>query len=115
MQDMLAQIAADDAVLSPVQPLSAPVKYTFEERARIAQVFFDPPLSAKDDRNLDRRIAIVENFASLCTRRERRPRKPRQLWEDDTATSSSDDDKSDIDIKSEGSDSDMPLGCQFPL
>lgn len=111
MQDMLAQIATDDAVLSPVQPLPAPVRYAFEERARIAQVFFDPPLSAKNGRTLDRHIAIVDDFASLCTRRERRPRKPRQSWEDDTATSSSDDDTSDVDIKSESSDSEAPLPC----
>ena len=53
------------------------MKYAFEERARIAQVFFHPPLSAKDDGNLDKQIAVVNDFASLCTRRERRPRKPR--------------------------------------
>jgi len=38
MQDMLAQITVNDAVLSPVQPPPAPVKYAFEERARIAIV-----------------------------------------------------------------------------
>ncbi|KAL9040656.1 MAG: hypothetical protein Q9214_004396 [Letrouitia sp. 1 TL-2023] len=54
MQDMLAQIAVDEAVLSPVQPSPPPAKYTFEERARIAQAFFDPPGSAKPNGNLDR-------------------------------------------------------------
>jgi Holliday junction resolvase RusA-like endonuclease len=47
MQDMFAQITVNDACLSPVQPSPAPVKYAFEERARIARVFFDPPSSAK--------------------------------------------------------------------
>ena len=75
----------------------------------------DLSLSAKDDRNLDRQIAIVDDFASLYTRRERRPRKPRQSWEDDTAISSSDNDTSDIDIKSESSDSDAPLPCPYLL
>ena len=114
MQDMLAQIAVNDAVLSPVQPLPAPVKYAFEERARIAQAFFDPPPSAKCDENLDRQITIVDDLVSLCTRRERRPRKPRQSWEDDTATSSSDG-STDVEIKSECSNSEVPLGCQFPI
>ena len=109
MQDMLAQIALNDAVLSPVQPLPAPVKYAFEERAHIPQAFFDPPPSAKRDGNLDRQITIVDDLVSLCTRRERRPRKPRQSWEDDTATSSSDD-TTDVEIKSECSDSEVPLG-----
>ncbi len=115
MQDMLAQIAVDDAVLSPVQPPPAPLKYAFEERARIAQAFFDPPSSPKGDRAFEQQIAIVNDLASLCTRQERRPRKPRQLWEDDTATSSSDDGTSDVDIKPEYSESDAPIGCQSPL
>jgi len=114
MQDMLAQLAVNDAILSPVQPCPAPVEYAFEENARIAQAFFDPPSSAKCDRNLDRQISIVDDLVSLCTRQERRPRKPRQSWEEDTATSSSDD-STDIDIKMERSDSDAPIGCQFPL
>ena len=37
LQDILAQRAADDAVLALVQPLPAPVKYAFEERTRIPQ------------------------------------------------------------------------------
>ena len=106
MQDMLAQIAADDAVLSPIQPLPAPMKYAFEERARIAQVFLDPPLSAKDGGNLDRQIAIIDDFISLCARRERCPRKLRQLWENNIATTSSDNNTPDIYIKLECSDSD---------
>ena len=76
-QDMLAQIGVNDVVLSPVQPLLVPVKYAFEERARIAQAFCDPPPSATCDGNLDRQIPIVDDLVSLCTRRERRPRKPR--------------------------------------
>jgi len=104
MQDMLAQLAVNDAVLSPVQPPPVPVEYAFEERARIAQAFFDPPSSAKCDGNLDRQISIVDDLVSLCTRQERRPRKPRRSWEDDTATSSSDD-TTDVEIKSEFSDS----------
>ncbi len=51
---------------------------------------------------------VAESEACL---RERRPRKPRQLWEDDTSTSSSDDDTSDIEIKSECADSDTAPGC----
>jgi len=114
MQDMLAQLAVDDAILSPVQPPPVPVEYAFEERARIAQAFFDPPSSAKCDGNLDRQISIVDDLVSLCNRQERRPRKPRQSWEDDTATSSSDD-TGDVEIKSEWADSDAPVGCQLPL
>ncbi len=114
MQDMIAQLAVNDAILSPVQPRPVPVKYAFEERARIAQAFFDPLSSAECDGNLDRQISIVDDLVSLCTRQERRPRKPRRSWEDDTATSSSDD-STDVDIKSECSDSDAPVGCQFPL
>ena len=115
MQDMLAQIAVNDAVLSPVQPPSAPVEYAFEERARIAQAFFDPPSSAKCNGNLDRQVLIVEDLVSLCVRQERRPRKPRRTWEESTATSLSDDDTSDVDIKLECSDSDTLPGCQFSL
>ncbi len=114
MQDMLAQLAVNDAVLFPVQPLSAPVEYAFEERARIGQAFFAPSSSAKSDGNLDRQIFIVNDLISLCTRRERRPRKPRRSWQDDVTTSSSDV-TIDIDIKPECSDSDAPLECQFPL
>jgi len=72
-----------------------------------------PPSSAKYDRNLDRQISIVDDLVSLCTRQERRPRKPRRLWEDNTVTGSSDD--TDVDIKSECSDSDVLVGCQFLL
>ena len=99
MQDILAQIAVNNTVLCPVQPPPAPVKYAFEERARIAQAFFDPPPSAKCDGNLDRQITIVDDLVSLCIRREWRPPKPRQSREDDNRTSSSDDDMSDVDIK----------------
>ena len=114
MQDILAQIAADDAVLSPIQPFPAPVKYAFEEGARIAQVFFHPLSPAKDAGNLDRQIAVVDHFALLYTRRERHPWEPRQSWEDNTAISSSDDDTSDVDIKSESSDCDALLPCLCP-
>ena len=75
---MFTQIAADDGVLSPIQPRSGPVRYAIEERARIAQLFFDPPLSTKDGMTLDRHIAIVDDFVSLYTRRKRRPQKSRQ-------------------------------------
>ena len=114
MQDILAQLAVHDAFLSPVQPPHAPVEYAFEERARIAQAFFHPSSSPKCDGNLDRQIIIVDDLASLCTRRERRPRKPCQSWEDGTTTSSSGN-TTDVDIKSECPDSEVPLGCQFPL
>ena len=114
-QDMLAQLAVNDALLSPVQPPLAPVEYAFEERARIAQAFFDPPSSAKCDGNLDRQITIVDDLASLCTRRERRPRKPRQSWDDKTATSSSDDVMPDTNVKSECSDSDTSITDQVPI
>ncbi len=115
MQDMLAQLAVNEAILSPVPSCPAPVEYAFEERARIAQAFFDPPASPRCERALERQITIVDDLASLCTRQERRLRKPRPLWEDSTATSSSDDETSDVDIKPEYSQSDAPLGCQFPL
>lgn len=114
MQDMLAQLAVNDTTLSPVQLFPAPVEYAFEERAHIAQAFFDLPPSAKCNGNLNWQIGIVDDLASLCTRRERRPRNPRQSWEDDPAKSSSDD-TSDAEIKSERSDADALLGCQFPI
>lgn len=114
MQDMLAQLAVNDPMLSPVQPRPAPVEYAFEERARIAQAFFDPPSSAKCDGKLDRQISIVDDLVSLCTRQERRLRKPHRQREDDTATSSSDD-TTDMEIKPECSDSDVPAGHHFPL
>ena len=46
MQDLLAQVAVDEAVPSPVQPRSPPIEYAFEERARIARALFDPLQSA---------------------------------------------------------------------
>lgn len=112
IQDMLTQLAVNGGALSPVQPPPAPVEYAFKERARIAHTFFDPPVSAEYDGNLDRQISIVEDFVSLCTRQEKRPRKPRQTREDDNTTSSSDE-TTDMDIKSECSKSDAPLGDQF--
>ncbi|KAL9613096.1 MAG: hypothetical protein Q9167_002353 [Letrouitia subvulpina] len=112
MQDMLAQLAVNHAALSPVEPLPAPVQYTFEERARIARAFFDPPPSTKGD--LDRKITLVDDLVSLCTRRERRSWKHRQSWEDNTATSSSEN-ITDIENKSERSNSEVPLKYQFPL
>jgi len=115
MQDMLAQLAVDETLLFPVQPPSASLKYAFEERARIAQAFFDPSSSPKGDRAFEQQIAIVDDLASLCTRQERRLRKPRQSWEDNIATSLSDDNTSDVDIKSECSESDASVECQFPL
>ena len=57
---------------------SGPVEYTFKERARIAQAFFNPPQSAEPGGNLERRTAVVDDLVSLCTRQERRPRKPRR-------------------------------------
>ena len=78
MQDMLAQITVGDTLLSPVQPPIVPVKYAFEERARIAQALFGPLSSAKGDGNLDRQINIVDDLILFYTRRERRPRKVRQ-------------------------------------
>ncbi|KAG8531641.1 uncharacterized protein KY384_003272 [Bacidia gigantensis] len=114
MQDMLAQLAVHGPILSPVQPRPAPVEYPFEERARIAQAFFDPPSSAECDGNPDRQISIVDDLVTLCTRQERRLRKPRRSWEDDTANSSSDD-NTDMEIKSEYSGSDVPAGHHFPL
>ncbi|KAI4209059.1 MAG: hypothetical protein LQ351_007980, partial [Letrouitia transgressa] len=112
MQDMLAQLAVNHAALSPVEPLPAPVQYTFEERARIARAFFDPPPSTKGD--LDRKITLVDDLVSLCTRRERRSWKHRQSWEDNTATSSSEN-IINIENKSERSNSEVPLEYQFPL
>ena len=115
MQDMLAQMAVDEAAPSPVQPRPAPIEYAFEERARIAQALFDPPQSAKAGGNLERQIAVVDDMISLCTRQERRPRKPRQSWDEKTATSSSDDDISDTNVKSECSDPDTSMTDQVPL
>ena len=115
MQDMLAQLAGNDLILSPVQPRPAPLEYAFEERTRIAQAFFDSPSSARCDNNLDRQISIVDDLVSLCTHQERRLRKPRQSWEDDTAISSSNENTSNMEIKWEYSDPEAPLECQFPL
>lgn len=115
MQDMLAQIAVDETVLSPVQPPPASVEYSFEERACIAQAFFDPPGSAKPDGNLDRQISIVGDLISLCARQERRPRKPRQSWDDKAAINLSDDPTSDVDINPESSDMDATVEDRFPL
>ncbi len=70
---------------------------------------------AKHDRNLDGQTTIIEDFVSLCNRQKWRSRKPRRTWENNTATSLSDNDTSDVDIKSECSESDTPLQYQFPL
>lgn len=78
IQDMLAQLTANNLILFPVQPRPVSIKYTFEERARIAQAFFDLLSFAKYNANLDRQIFIVDDLISFCTRQERRPRKPRQ-------------------------------------
>ena len=115
MQDMLALMAVDEAAPSPVQPPPAPIEYAFEERARIAQTLFDPPQSAKPDGNLERQIAIVDDLISLCTRRERRPRKSRRSWEDKMVINSSDDHVSDTAIQSECSDTDTSVTDQAPL
>lgn len=114
MQDMLAQLAINDPILSPVQSRPVPVEYAFEERARISQAFFDPPSSAKCDGKLDRQIFIVDDLVSLCSRQERRPRKSRPSWEDNTATSSLDD-PTNVEIKSKCSDFNAPVGHQLPL
>lgn len=114
MQDMLAQLAINDVVLSSVQSSSIPVEYAFEKRAHIVQVFFDPSSFVNCDENLDRRIFIVDDLISLCTRQERRPRKSRQSWKNNIVTSFSND-STDMNIKSECSNFDVPIGCQFSL
>lgn len=60
---------------------------------------------------------LVDDLISLCTRQERRPRRPRQSWEDKAATSRSDDDTPniDVDINMECSDLDAPIGYRIPL
>jgi len=114
MQDMLAQLAINDSMLFLVQPRPASVEYIFEKRARIAQAFFDSPSFAKCNGKLGRQISIVDDWVSLCTRQERRLRKPHRQRKNDTATSSSDD-TTDMEIKSECSDSDVSAGHYFPL
>ena len=78
MQNMLAQITVNNVALFFVQSSSAPIKYVFEKRARIARVFFDLLLFAKHNKNLDRQITIIEDFVSLCNRQKRRSRKFRR-------------------------------------
>jgi len=78
MQDMLAQLAVNDAILSPVQPSSISVKYVFKKRACIVQAFFNLSLSVKCDENLDWQIFIVNDLVSLCTHQEWRSQKPCQ-------------------------------------
>lgn len=116
MQDMLDQLADDNTMLSPVQPPLMPPEYTFEERNRIAQAFFDRSSSVKYDGNLDRHVAVVNDLVSLCTRRERRPRKLRTSWEDTPGTNPSDK-ATNLEIETTSLDFDVPpqrqaLGCQ---
>ena len=101
------KVQADYDVTAPI-PTS--VGSTSEERARIAQAFFDLPLFAEDGGTLDWQIDIVDNFVSLCTGRERQPRKPDQLWD---VTSSSGYNISDIAINLGYSDSSIPPRRQF--
>ena len=114
MQDMLAQIAVDEIVLSPVQS-PASFEYSFEERARIAQVCFDPSGSAKPDGYLDRQISIVGDLISLCARQERRSRRPRQSWDDKAAINLSENVTSDVDMNPECSDIEATIGDHFSL
>ena len=69
---------------------------------------------AEAEKNISPLQAANSKLVSLCTHQERRPQKSRRTW-DDTTTSSSNDDTSDVDVKSERSESDAPLRCQFPL
>ena len=95
--------------------LSAHQLQELRQDARIQEFRFDPPQSAKPGGNLERQIAVVDDMISLCTRQERRPRKPRQSWDDKMATSSSDDDMSGTNVKSECSDTDTSITDQVPL
>ena len=76
MQDMMAQIAVNEAVLSLIQPCLALIRYAFEEHAQIAQALFDPLQSAKPGRNLKWQIIIVNDLILLCTCQEHHSWKP---------------------------------------
>lgn len=77
MQDMLAQLTINDLILFLVQSRLVSIKYVFEKRARIFQVFFDLSSFVKCDEKLNRQIFIVDDLISLCNRQERRSRKSR--------------------------------------
>lgn len=111
IQDMLDQLADNNTMLSPVQSPQILPEYTFEERSRIAQAFFNPSSSLKYDGNLDRHIAIINDLVLLYTRRERRPRKLRKSWEVSPTTNPSDKTTS-LETETMSLDSNVPLQSQ---
>ncbi|KAL9127453.1 MAG: hypothetical protein Q9217_003670 [Psora testacea] len=70
VQDILVQLGGDEESVSPVLPPPAPARYAFEERARIAKAFFDPPSTTDAEGDLKWRIWIADDMVSLCSRQE---------------------------------------------
>ena len=79
VQDMRAQLEGDTELLSPILSTPGPVRYTFEERSRIAKAFFNPPSTHGAEGDVDWRVSIVNDMVSLCIRQEGRFRKARRI------------------------------------
>ena len=72
VKDIRAQLAGQPVSVLPSS--TGPATYAFEERARLAQYFLDPPTDTSD---LQWRVAVVNNLVGLCTKQEIRYRKKR--------------------------------------
>lgn len=70
VQDILAQLEGNHESVNSVLPILRPIRYAFEERARIAKAFFDPPSTTTNEASLEWRISIAEDMVSLCSRQE---------------------------------------------
>ena len=86
---MRAQLAES---LSPILSTSAPVRYAFMERSRIAKAFFDPPSTRGTECDVDWRIFIVDEMVSLYIRQEGIFRKARRTRRIQMRESTHDDD-----------------------
>ena len=112
VQDILAQLEGNDESVNSVLPTLGPIQYAFEERARIAKAFFDPPSTTTTEASLEWRISIAEDMVSLCSRQEgifRKARQTRRMRPDDIEAGSN-----QTIIKTEP-DSECSLPPSFPL
>ncbi|KAL2045104.1 hypothetical protein ABVK25_012232 [Lepraria finkii] len=116
VQDILAQLEGNHKSVNSVLPTLGPIQYAFEERARIAKAFFDPPSTTTTEAILEWRISIAEDMVSLCSRQEgifRKARQMRRIRPDDIEAGSN-----QTIIKTEpdsDSDSECSLPPSFPL
>ncbi len=75
VNDIQSQLEGNAESIDQTVSTSGPVRYTFVERARFAQAFFDPPSAFNVEGDMNWRVSIVDDLVLLCSLQESRFRK----------------------------------------